>query len=80
MAKKKNSQSMRFSKKIIILMFVTMLLFTTTMIITYWFKGGVPDSLIDPFFTFFSFEGGALGIIKVAETIAEKIQKGGKKK
>ena len=55
-------------------MFATMILFTVTMIVTYWVKGGVPDSLIEPFFAFFGIEGGALGIIKVAETVAEKIE------
>ena len=60
-------------------MFATMILFTVTMIVTYWCKGGVPDSLIDPFFAFFGIEGGSLGIIKVAETVAEKIEKKGSK-
>ncbi len=74
MAKKKKDK-MKFSKKIIILMFASMLIFTITMILTYWFCGGVPDSLIDPFFAFFGLEGGALGVIKVSETITEKFEK-----
>jgi hypothetical protein len=80
---KKTKEPMRFSKKIIIVMFATMILFTVTMIVTYWCKGGVPDSLIDPFFAFFGIEGGSLGIIKVAETVADKFElkkNGGKKK
>ena len=79
---KKTKGPMRFSKKVIILMFATMILFTVTMIVTYWCKGGVPDSLIEPFFAFFGIEGGSLGIIKVAETVADKFEKknGGKKK
>ena len=77
MAKRK--KAMRFSKKIIIAMFATMAIFTVTMIVTYWVKGGVPDSLIDPFFGFFGIEGGALGVIQVAETVAEKIEKKGSK-
>ena len=77
----KNSK-MKFSKKIIILMFVTMILFTVTMIITFWRFQAIPDMLIEPFFGFFGVEGGALGIIKVSEVISEKleIKKGGKKK
>ena len=72
---------LKFSKKIIILMFATMILFTLTMIVTYWVKGSVPDSLIEPFFAFFGIEGGALGIIKVSDTIAENFEiKKGKKK
>ena len=78
MAKK---SKMRFSKKIIILMFATMILFTVTMIVTFWRYQAVPDALIEPFFSFFGIEGGALGIIKVSETVAEKIElKRGKKK
>lgn len=76
---KKNK--MKFSKKIIILMFATMILFTITMIVTFWKFQSVPDMLIEPFFGFFGIEGGALGIIKVSETIAEKVElKRGKKK
>ena len=73
---------MKFSKKIIILMFATMILFTITMIVTFWRFQAIPDALIDPFFGFFGIEGGALGIIKVSEVIAEKLElkKGSKKK
>lgn len=71
---------MRFSKKIIILMFATMIFFTITMIVTYWVKGGVPDALIEPFFAFFGIEGGALGVIKVSEVVAEKFDKKSTKK
>lgn len=73
-------KKLKFSKKVIILMFTIMILFTITMIITYWFNGGVPDSLIEPFFGFFGIEGGALGVIKVSETIAEKFDLKGRKK
>ena len=74
---------MKFSKKIIILMFATMILFTITMIVTFWRFQAIPDALIDPFCGFFKLEGGALGIIKVAEVIVEKWElkkKGSKKK
>lgn len=73
---------MKFSKKIIIVMFATMIVFTITMIVTFWRFQSIPDALIDPFFGFFGIEGGALGIIKVSEVIAEKleIKKGSKKK
>ena len=75
------NQKMKFSKKIIILMFATMIAFTITMIVTFWKFQAVPDSLIEPFFAFFGIEGGALGIIKVSEVISEKIEaKRGKKK
>lgn len=73
---------MKFSKKIIILMFATMIVFTITMIVIFWRFQSIPDALIDPFFSFFGIEGGALGIIKVSEVVAEKleIKKGSKKK
>lgn len=82
MGTKKTKEPMRFSKKIIIVMFATMILFTVTMIVTFWKYQAVPDSLIEPFFAFFGIEGGSLGIIKVAETVADKFEKknGGKKK
>ena len=81
MAKKKTKESMKFSKKIIILMFATMILFTLTMIFTFWKFKAVPDALIEPFFAFFGVEGGALGVIKVSENIAQKFEfKRGKKK
>lgn len=77
----KNS-NMKFSKKIIILMFITMILFTITMVVTFWRFQSVPDALIEPFFGFFGIEGGALGVIKVSEVIATKFEtkKGAKKK
>lgn len=76
-------KKMKFSKKIIVLMFATMILFTLTMIITFWKYQSVPDALIEPFFGFFGIEGGALGVIKVSEVVAEKWdakKKGAKKK
>jgi len=69
-------KKVRFSKRIIIVMFVSMGLFTVTMTVIYILTGGVPDTLITEFFGFFGFEGSALGIIKVAETISKNITKG----
>ena len=77
--KNAKKEKMKFSKKIIILMFTTMILFTITMIVTFWEFQSVPDALIEPFFAFFGVEGGALGVIKVSETIAEKFELKGKK-
>lgn len=74
---------LKFSKRIIILMFATIILFTLTMIVTFWRFQSVPDALIEPFFAFFGIEGGALGVIKVSEVVAEKFEmnkKGTKKK
>lgn len=66
---------MRFSKKVIVVMFLSVFVFVTVMILTYWFKGGVPDSLIEQFFAFFGIEGGALAIIKVGEAFAKTLDK-----
>ena len=63
---------LRFSKAVVITMLVSAGLFTITMIATHYLTGSVPDVLITEFFGFFKVEGGALGIIKVAETIIEK--------
>lgn len=65
---------MRFSKKIIVTMFVTVFVFVTVMIVTFFCVGSVPDTLIEQFFAFFGVEGGALAIIKVGETLAEMNQ------
>ncbi len=70
---------MRFSKKIIVTMFATVFAFVVVMIITYWHNGGVPDVLIEQFFGFFGIEGGALAVIKVGETLAEKFDNRDKK-
>lgn len=77
------NNKLKFSKKIIILMFLSMFVFTAVMIVTFWKMGSVPDSLIMAFFGFFGLEGGALGVIKVSETIKENFEikkKGSKKK
>ena len=76
---RKTDEPVKFSKKIIILMFVSMAIFTVTMTVIYIITGGVPDTLVTEFFNFFRLEGGALGIIKVAETISERITKGKEK-
>ena len=50
-------------------MFVSAGVFTVAMIVIYLITGSVPDTLVTEFFGFFKVEGGALGIIKVAETL-----------
>lgn len=63
-------------------MLLTVFFFTVGMIVVFCFKDAVPDTLISEFFAFFGVEGGALGVIKVAETIQETftIKKEEKKK
>ena len=72
--KKKTPEKMRFSKKVIIFMLSSVAVFIVVMIITYWKFQSVPDMLIDKFFDFFKLEGGALGIIKIAEIIVDKLE------
>lgn len=67
--------NVRFSKKIIVTMFATVLVFVAVMIVTFWRVGSVPDTLIEQFFGFFGVEGGALAVIKVGETLAERNNK-----
>lgn len=73
-------EKISFSKKAVITMFVSVLLFVIVMIIIYCATGGIPDALVEPFFGFFGFEGGALSIIKVSEKLSDKFDKRGKKK
>jgi len=72
-------KALRFSKKIVIFMFAQVIIFTVVMILIYLDRGAIPDTLVTEFFGFFRMEGGALGIIKVAETSID-IAKGKKKK
>lgn len=65
-------QALRFSKKIVVVMFASVFVFTVTMIVTYYTTGAVPEILVEQFFGFFGIEGGALCAIKIAETIIEK--------
>lgn len=66
--------ALKFSKKIIIVMFLSSAVFTAIMIAVYLITGGVPDTLVSEFFNFFKLEGGALGIIKVAEKVISKVR------
>jgi len=50
---RKTDEPVKFSKKIIILMFVSMAIFTVTMTVIYIITGGVPDTLVTEFFNFF---------------------------
>jgi len=63
----------RFSKKIIIVSISSVIGFAiAVLIITYPYP---PDILISKFIEFFEAESGVLGVIKVVETIVEKIIK-----
>lgn len=64
-----------FSKRTVIVMFATVICFTFFIFLTFWRHGAVPDALIEPFFSFFKVEGGALGIIKVSKVFCKKQSK-----
>ena len=72
MTSKRSNLLPRFSKCVVIAMLVSAGVFTIAMTVVYCFTGSVPDVLVTEFFGFFKIEGGALGIIKVAETISKK--------
>lgn len=63
---------MRFSKKIIVTMFVFLFVFVTVMLALFWFKNEIPDTLVTCVFGFFAAEGGCLAMIKTAETKHKK--------
>lgn len=67
--------AIKFSKKIIAVIFILMILFTITMIVVYLVTGAVPDTLVQEFFGFFKVEGGCLAGIKVADTIVSWFKK-----
>lgn len=66
-------QAIRFSKKIVVVMFASVFVFTAGMVVTYYITGAVPEILVEQFFGFFGIEGGALCAIKIAETIIERV-------
>lgn len=61
--------AIRFSKKIVVVMFAMITVFTVVMIVTYYVMGDVPDVLIENFFGFFKIEGGALSVITIADKV-----------
>lgn len=58
---------MRFIKKAVIVMFISIGLFVITCLFIYMKTGGVPDILIQEFFTFFKLQGGFTTLITVAD-------------
>ncbi len=61
--------AIRFSKKVVVVMFAMITVFTIVMIVTYYIMGDVPDVLIENFFGFFKIEGGALSVITIADKV-----------
>jgi hypothetical protein len=74
------NRAVRFLKKAVVAMLASVFVFTALMIVTYYVKGAVPDTLVSEFFAFFKIEGGAMCLIKIVEMIFEKLAELTKKK
>lgn len=57
------------SNRVLILLGVSLAAFVAVMVVTFWIKGAVPDSLIDKVLDFGQWEAGFLAAIKVAKTV-----------
>lgn len=62
--RKRKSDPARFSKKVVAAVLVSVAAFTVTMIVVFWRKGSIPDTLVTAFFAFAGGEAGALGLIR----------------
>lgn len=65
-------KALRFSKSVIITMFVMLIAYVVTILVIFAITGNEPITLTENLFGFFSAEGGFLAVIKVAEGIAER--------
>lgn len=59
----------RYLKMVVTGIIISVISFTAVMIVCYFTKGGVPDTLIDSFYRWCGIEGGATMIIEVADKI-----------
>lgn len=71
--KNTEKQLLRFSKKVLIFVLCHITVFSIIMTVIFCVKGVVPDTLIMEHYKYFSLESGALGIIKISESVIEKI-------
>ena len=65
----KRRKPLSTSKMVLILLGIAIVAFILVMIVTYWVRGGVPDTLIEKVLDFGQWEAGFLAAIKVAKTI-----------
>lgn len=70
----KRRKPMNTSNKVLILLGLGLGGFVAVMVVTFWVKGAVPDSLIDKVLDFGQWEAGFLAAIKVAKTIKGKTE------
>lgn len=65
----KHKKPMSTANRVLILMGLGLVAFVAVMVVTFWVKGSVPDSLIDKVLDFGQWEAGFLAAIKVAKTV-----------
>ena len=68
----KRKKPMSTANRVLILMGLGLVAFVSVMVVTFWVKGSVPDSLIEKVLDFGQWEAGFLAIIKVAQTLKGK--------
>lgn len=68
----KHNKPMKTSNKVLVILGVSAGIFILVMIVTFWVKGSVPDSLIDKVLDFGQWEAGFLALIKVANIFKGK--------
>lgn len=64
----------KFSKKLLVCMFLFLLLFIIAMCLLFYKTGNEPGTLISCVFAFCGLEGGVLGWIKTSENKNEKVE------
>ena len=65
----KHRKPMNTANRVLILLGMSLTAFVAVMVVTFWVKGSVPDSLIDKVLDFGQWEAGFLAAIKVAKTV-----------
>lgn len=69
MRKGKHKKPLSTANRVLILLGASLAAFVVVMVVTFWVKGSVPDSLIDKVLDFGQWEAGFLAAIKVAKTV-----------
>ena len=69
MRKGKHKKPLSTANRVLILLGVSLAAFVVVMVVTFWVKGSVPDSLIDKVLDIGQWEAGFLAAIKVAKTV-----------
>ena len=72
MSSGKRKKPMSTANRVLILMGLGLVAFISVMVVTFWVKGSVPDSLIEKVLDFGQWEAGFLAAIKVAKTVTSR--------